>query len=171
MDISPCERYAAKKQQQQRLQSRQRWSEGFSRNLALIEINMLSKKSDSKRFPINKEIAEKFTDRSLQVITTLRSSAKYESQVRSLQTYVNHIVQPALHIANLLTNNPNYDTDNNTDTNSTNYDPNDTLPIHLYTPHLLVYIDNIQTNILHNNNIHISTINDTQPCETINSDV
>ena len=33
------------------------------------------------------------------------------------------------------------------------------------------YIDNIQTNILHNNNIHINAINDTQPCETINSNV
>ena len=82
-----------------------------------------------------------------------------------------------MHIDNLLTNNPNndtedtYDTDNITDTNSTNYDPNDTLPIHLDTPHLSYYIDNIQTNILHNNNIHINTINDTQPCETINSNV
>ena len=82
-----------------------------------------------------------------------------------------------MHIDNLLTNNPNndtedtYDTDNITDTNSTNYDPNDTLPIHLDTPHLSDYIDNIQTNILHNNNIHINTNNDTQPCETINSNV
>ena len=31
-------------------QSRQRWSEGFSRKIALIEIYILSKKSDSKRF-------------------------------------------------------------------------------------------------------------------------
>ena len=160
-------------------QSRQRWSEGVSRKLALIEIDILSKKSDSNRFPINMEIAEKFTERSLQAITTHRSSAKYKSLVRSLQTYVNinNIVQPVLHIDNLLTNNPNndtedtYDTDNITDTNSTNYDPNDTLPIHLDTPHLSDYIDNIQTNILHNNNIHINTINDTQPCETINYNV
>ena len=68
-------------------QSRQRWSEGVSRKLALIEIDILSKKSDSKRFPINKEIAEKFTERSLQAITTHRSSAKYKLLVRSLQTY------------------------------------------------------------------------------------
>ena len=50
-------------------QSRQRWSECVSRKLALIEIDNLSKKSDSKRFPINKEIAEK-----LQLIGHLRST-------------------------------------------------------------------------------------------------
>ena len=78
-----------------------------------------------------------------------------------------------MNIDNLLTNTPNndtedtYDTDNITDTNNTNYDSNDTLPIHLYTPHLSDYIDNIQTNILHNNNIQINTIKDMQPCDTI----
>ena len=116
---------------------------------------------------------------SLQAIITHRSSAKYKSLVRSLQTYVNinHIVHLVLHIENLLTNNPNndtedtYDTGNITDTNSTNYDSNNTLPIHLDTLHLSDYIDNIQTNILHNNNIHIKTINDTQPCQMINSNI
>ena len=100
-------------------------------------------------FPINKEISERFTERSLQDITTHRSSAKYKSLVRSLQTYVNinHIIQPVLHIDNILTDNPNndtedtYDTDNITDTN---YDSNDNFPIHLDTPYLSNYIDNIQ---------------------------
>ena len=82
-----------------------------------------------------------------------------------------------MHIDNLLNINPNndtedtYDTDNITATNSTTYDSNDTLPIHSDTPYLSDYIDNIQTNILHNNNIHVNTINDTQSCKAINSNV
>ena len=43
--------------------------------------------------------------------------------------------------------------------------------MHLDIPHLSDYIDNIQTKILHNNNIHTNTINDTQTCEKINSNV
>ena len=79
-------------------------------------------------------------------------------------------------IYNRLTNNPNndveaiYDTDNITDTNSTKYYSNDTLPVHLDTPHFSYYIAYIQIHILHNNHIHINTINDTQPkLKTINS--
>ena len=70
-------------------QSIHRWSEGVSSKLEFIEIDILSKTSDSKMFPINKEIAERFTERYLQAITTHRSSVKYTSLVRSLQTYVN----------------------------------------------------------------------------------
>ena len=142
-----------------RSQSRQRWSEGVSRKLRSSKLIYSPKKSESRRFPINKEIAERFTESSLQAITSHRSSAKYKSLVRSLQTYVNinHIVQPVLHLDNLLTNNsnndteyrPTYDSDNITDTNSTNYDTNHTVPIHLDTPHLSYYIENIQNNILH----------------------
>ena len=54
-------------------QSRQRWSEGVSIKLASMKIGIFYKKSDLNRFPINKEIAERFTERYL--VETLYNSS------------------------------------------------------------------------------------------------
>ena len=64
-------------------QSIHHWSEGVSRNLAFIEIDIGTtlQKIDSKRFPINKEIAERFTERYLQAITTHRSSIQITGSI------------------------------------------------------------------------------------------
>ena len=42
----------------------------ISRNITIIEIDIVSKKSNSKRVPINTDIAERFTERYIRAITT-----------------------------------------------------------------------------------------------------
>ena len=57
-------------------QTRPRWTDGDSRRMAQIEIDIFSQKADSRRFPINNAIAEQFPERSVTAIKTHRASTK-----------------------------------------------------------------------------------------------
>ena len=65
---------------------RPRWTDLESRRLAMVEISIITKKPDSKRFPINKQIMQQFKGKTLTAIKTHRASSKYKALVRTLLT-------------------------------------------------------------------------------------
>ena len=52
----------------------------------MVEISIITKKPDSKRFPINKQIVQQFKGKTLTAIKTHRASSKYKALVRTLLT-------------------------------------------------------------------------------------
>ena len=67
---------------------RPRWTDHDSRKMALVEIDIMSGKSDNKRFPINRQIMQRFEGKTLTSIKTHRASHKYKELVRTLQLNV-----------------------------------------------------------------------------------
>ena len=65
---------------------RPKWTDLESRRLAMVEIIIITKKPDSKRFPINKQIMQQFKGKTLTAIKTHRDSSKYKALVRTLLT-------------------------------------------------------------------------------------
>ena len=63
---------------------RTRWTDLESRRLAMVEISIIIKNPDSKRFPINKQIMQQFQGKTLTAIKTHRASSKYKALVRTL---------------------------------------------------------------------------------------
>ena len=104
-------------------QTRPRWTDGDSRRMAQIEIDIFSQKADSRRFPINNAIAEQFPERSVMAIKTHRASTKYKELVRTLQASDDiqlHTTRHTIHIHDTLTNTATItDTATNTDNDST----------------------------------------------------
>ena len=161
-------------------QTRPRWTDGDSRRMAQIEIDIFSQKADSRRFPINNAIAEQFPERSVTAIKTHRASTKYKELVRTLQASDDIQLHTAT-ITDTATNTDNdstTNTDTNTDTNSniitdtftntgincySNTEPYTDNDIDLNTSRQRIHIDtninshctNINTNLQYTNrNIH-----------------
>ena len=62
------------------------WTDLESKRLSMVEISIITKKPDSKRFPINKQIMQQFQGKTVTAIKTHRASSKCKELVRTLLT-------------------------------------------------------------------------------------
>ena len=82
---------------------RPRWIDLESRRLSMVEISIITKKPDSKRFPINKQIMQQFQGKTLTASKTHRASSKYKAlvicdlEVTSSTAHDLHITSPPTH--------------------------------------------------------------------------